>query len=175
MADQLVHLHINARHREIKVYAAGSTVVRTVKTALVSAHDGVAHAQLDADNGQVLVDLLAAATGHYPATLDAQSDHARMLADELAARRANGDELAALAHARYLGHLVADMAEAIYQLHNEFMGDRTVAEMFAELASMADALRIGDTLTNPGPRVDAHHARITELREQLPPRGDTPT
>lgn len=171
-AAPLVHLHLSQHRRDLSLYVAGSSRSITVRPALVSAERGTAHAQVAHADAVRLVDALAEATGHYPDGADAQRAHVELLGDDLAARRRNGDDLAALAHARHVGEVVRLAAAALFECRDVVLADRTVALMFAELAGMVDAMLTGPALTNPEERIRSHYATLLATAEQLPPPGD---
>lgn len=168
----LVHLHLSQHRRDLSLFVAGSSKVTAVRPALVSADRGTAHAQITHADAVRVLDALAEATGHYPATADAQRAHVEELGDELAARRRNGDDLAALAHARHVGHIVRLAADALYACRTELLADRTVALMFAELGGMVEAMLIGPALTSPEERIRAHYDQLQAAAAHLPPQGD---
>jgi hypothetical protein len=177
VADFAVHLVLGS-DRAVSVYAAGTAARRTVKAIAVAPGGG----QFDRGGAENLIDALCAATGYRPEPagrdLDTQRARIRQLGDELRALRAVGpapvDELAELALARHLGDMVALAADLLVDCADLVGGDRTVAEMVAELALMVEAAQLGTTLTNPADRIAAHHHRIHQLRQQLPPTGDDP-
>lgn len=176
MADFAVHLVLGS-DRAVSVYAAGTAARRTVKAIAVAPGGG----QFDRGGAENLIDALCAATGYRPEPaardLDTQRARIRQLGDELRALRAEGpaplDELAELALTRHVGDVVALAADLLHSCRDR-LGDRTVAELLSELVLMADAMQLGTQLTNPAERIDAHHARIHELRRQLPTPGADP-
>jgi len=173
VGERIYHLNVLPHRRALSVYATGSAMVRTVRTAASSAVDGAAHAQLDDENARDLVDALAAATGHYPQSLDAQRARIAGLTADLVAAADGDDEpaqLAELALTRHIGEMVATAADLVYRCR-AYMADHDVAELAAELLGMVDAMRVGQDLTNPEARIAAHYRRIQELRQQLPTPG----
>jgi len=177
-----IWLTISRHHREVRVYAAGSSRVRSVQCGAdaVGTSPQGADVGLNEDQARCFQDLLAATTRYYPEDpdLDRQRARVRDRADELRAVRSDRDgyttedaaAMAELALSRHVGHTLADAAYLITQAYDH-TGDRTVSEILSELGLIIEAMLYAGILTNPRERISGHQARITELRQHLPSAG----
>lgn len=66
-----------------------------------------------------------------------------------------------------VGNWLASAARYAHRKRQEISEDRTVREIAAEFAGVLDVLT-GLDITSPEARLDAHLARIEQLRRELP-------